>query len=158
MRAWTRSFGIVAFAGALFFAAGCGGDEGPGPDSADPAKVSGAPATNAGNGVPTTALDAEKRAAEAKQKLTECMRKQGMKGLPSPGASLSPQEREAAQKCAAQMFMSSDSGLQSKIEALRTCMKEKGAPVPAAGEPFLPKTDDPKVAAAMKACQKSGSG
>ncbi|MFG2003296.1 hypothetical protein ACGFNU_29455 [Spirillospora sp. NPDC048911] len=162
MKAWMRSFGIIAVSGVLLSGAACGGDDGGTSDSATPPGTSAAasptPATSAGGGVPTTAAAAERRAAEAKRKLTECLRKAGLGGLPSPGASLSPKEQESAQKCAAQMLMGSDPTVRAKVEALRTCMKKRGATVPAAGEPFIPKVDDPKVAAALRACQQSGTG
>jgi hypothetical protein len=89
----------------------------------------------------------------AQSKFALCLRQEGipLSAVKQPG--LSPRQQITVRKCGAYLPGAVNGGVLSALEKFRACMKKHGAPLPAANRPLVLKTEDPKVAAAAKACK-----
>lgn len=134
----TRSAGVLTLAGALLFSAGCSGNGDDKASKSVPPSVGsspGAPSSPGPAASPVTG-DQLKPAADAQQKLEACLRKEGIKKVPTSQEKLSPEQQAVIQQCGLQAISGLNPGMQSKIDAVRACMRGK-----------------PVTAAALKACQ-----
>jgi hypothetical protein len=158
-----RLAGVLVLAAAPLLAAGCGGGAGgtKAAGAVSPAVSSAAPSGTApgqaavpqakggtgtgGGGLSSPVLNAHSRFAV-------CLQQEGIPLSAVKQPALSPRQQIAVRKCGAYLPGGLNGGVLSAVEKFRTCMKKHGAPLPAANRPFVLRTEDPKVAAAVKVC------
>lgn len=152
MNGLLRSLGVLAIGCALLAGTACSGEE-EGTSRPVPPKAQGG-----SSGGTKTDPQAKVKASAARKQLTECLRKEGFASVPPGNKKLSDKEQLAVQKCSMALLGGLSPSVKAQVDTLRNCMKKRGVSVPAVDQPFVPNIQDPKVAAAMKACQSKLSG
>jgi hypothetical protein len=157
-----RLMGVLAVAVGSLLCAGCGGGAGTAKTAggASPGTVSKAPPTaTTGQGsvpVPKGASGGGNLSypvLNAQSKFALCLRQEGipLSAVKRPG--MSPRQQIAVRKCGTYLPGGVNGGVLPAVEKFRACMKKHGAPLPPVNPPIVFKTEDPKVAAAVKACK-----
>ncbi|MGI8334129.1 hypothetical protein ACRYCC_29600 [Actinomadura scrupuli] len=164
MKEAVRLVGVLVLAAGPLLAAGCGGGGGgPGPTraagAASPGTPSAAPSGTAPGQAPVPLPKGETGAGggsapvlSAHSRFAACLEREGIPLSAVKQPALSPRQQIAVRKCGAYLPGGLNSGVLSAVQKFRTCMNKHGAPLPAANRPFVLRTEDPKVAAAVKAC------
>ena len=163
MKETARLVGVLVMAAGPLLAAGCGGGGGGGGPGAtkaagavSPGTPSAAPSGPAPGQAPVPlpkgAAGPSGRVLSAHSRFAVCLEREGIPLSAVKQPALSPRQQIAVRKCGAYLPGGLNSGVLSAVQKFRTCMNKHGAPLPAANRPFVLRTEDPKVAAAVQAC------